>query len=338
MNPVFRDECCAARRRALAAAAGAARARAGPAEPAWAQAAAPFPSKPLQLVVPFPAGGGTDVLARALGEGLARELGQPVVVQNKAGAGTVIGNDAVAKSAPDGHTLLINTSAFAIAPSLSPRMPYAADSAFTAVTLLGRAPNIAVVRPDSGLGSGAAFLSHARAHPGKLTYGSAGNGTSTHLAAELLKVSHRIFVTHVPYRGASPVITDLLGGQIDLAFATLPSVAPFISSGKLRALAVTSARRSPLLPDVPTFAELGVRGYEAELWYGIWVPAGTPVAVVNRLHAAIARVGTGEEFRRRAQAEGLVLSLELPTQAQAIVAADIARWKKVVQAQSITAD
>jgi tripartite-type tricarboxylate transporter receptor subunit TctC len=338
MNPVFRDECCAARRRALAAAAGAAMALAWPAEPAWAQAAAPFPSKPLQLVVPFPAGGGTDVLARALGEGLARELGQPVVVQNKAGAGTVIGNDAVAKSAPDGHTLLINTSAFAIAPSLSPRMPYAADSAFTAVTLLGRAPNIAVVRPDSGLGSGAAFLSHARAHPGKLTYGSAGNGTSTHLAAELLKVSHRIFVTHVPYRGASPVITDLLGGQIDLAFATLPSVAPFISSGKLRALAVTSARRSPLLPDVPTFAELGVRGYEAELWYGIWVPAGTPVAVVNRLHAAIARVGTGEEFRRRAQAEGLVLSLELPTQAQAIVAADIARWKKVVQAQSITAD
>jgi tripartite-type tricarboxylate transporter receptor subunit TctC len=330
------------RRRPMLALAALALAAAWPAAPAAAQgpaqAIAAYPSKPIRLVVPFPAGGGTDMLARALGEGLAKELGQTVIVDNKAGAGTVIGNDAVAKSPADGHTLLINTSAFAIAPSLQPRMPYAAETAFAAVTLLGRAPSVAVVRPDSPLASGADFLAQARRHPGKLTYGSAGNGTSTHLAAELLKVSHRIFVTHVPYRGASPVITDLMGGQIDLAFATLPSVAPFIAGGKLRPLAVTGAKRSPLLPGVPTFAELGVRGYEAELWYGIWAPAGVPEAVLKKLHAAIGRVAAGDEFRRRAQGEGLVLSLEPPAQAQAIVTADIARWKKVVDAQSIKAD
>ena len=303
-----------------------------------AQAAVNYPSKPIRLVVPFPAGGGTDMLARALGEGLAKELGQTVIVDNKAGAGTVIGNDAVAKSPADGHTLLINTSAFAIAPSLQPRMPYAVETAFAAVTLLGRAPSVAVVRPQSPLASGADFLDQARRHPGKLTYGSAGNGTSTHLAAELLKVSHRIFVTHVPYRGAAPVVTDLLGGQIDLAFATLPSVAPFIASGKLRPLAVTSPKRSPLLPAVPTFAELGVRGYEAELWYGIWTPAGVPEAVLAKLHAAIGRVAAGDDFRRRAESEGLVLSLEPPAKAQAIVLADTARWKKVIDAQSIKAD
>lgn len=302
---------------------------------AWAQS---FPGKPLRLVVPFPAAGGTDTMARTLADLLSRELGQPVIVDNKAGAGTVIGNDAVAKSAPDGHTLLINTSAFAIVPSIHPRLPYAGESAFAAVTLLGRAPNVAVVRTDSPIKSGADFVAQARARPGRLTYGSAGNGTSTHLAAELLKSTARIFVTHVPYRGATPVITDLLGGQIDVAFGTLPSVAPFIASGKVRALAVTSATRSSLLPAVPTFAESGVRGYEADLWYGIFVAAGTPAAVVKQLYGAIQRVAVNDEFRKRVQAEGLVLSMEPPDEAQQIVRNDVARWRKVVQAQSIKVD
>jgi tripartite-type tricarboxylate transporter receptor subunit TctC len=217
-------------------------------------------------------------------------------------------------------------------------MPYATETAFTAVTLLGRAPSVAVVRPDSPLASGAAFLAYARSQPGKLTYGSAGNGTSTHLAAEMLKASQRLFVIHVPYRGAAPVITDLLGGQIDLAFGTLPSVAPFVTSGKLRALAVTGGKRSALLPAVPTFAEAGARGYESELWYGVWVPAGTPAPVVQRLYAAVQRVAGGDEFRRRAEAEGLVLTLDGPAQAQAIVQADLVRYRQVVQAQSIKAE
>lgn len=216
-----------------------------------------FPSKPIKIAVPFPAGGGTDSMARSLGDALSKELGQPIIIDNKPGAGTVIGNDVVAKSQPDGHTLLLTTSAVAIVPGLFAELPYPADSAFVPITLLGRAPNVAVVRADSPIKSASDFIGQARAHPGKLTYGSAGNGTSTHLAAELLKSTAKIFVTHVPYRGAAPLVTDLLAGQIDVGFGTLPSIAPFIASGKLRPLGITSRTRSALLPDAPTFAESG---------------------------------------------------------------------------------
>ncbi len=297
-----------------------------------------FPAKPIRLVVPFPAGGGTDTVARALGEGLAQELGQPIVVDNKAGAGTVIGNDAVAKSPPDGHTLLLNTSAFSIVPSLFPKLPYASDKAFAPIVLLGRAPNVAVVRPDSPLKSAADFLAQARAHPGKLSYGSAGNGTSTHLAAELLKTTAKIHVTHVPYKGASPVVTDLLGGQIDLAFATLPSVMPFIASGKLRVLAVTSAARSPLLPEAPTFAESGVPSYQADVWYGVFAPAGTPAAIVDQLHGAFKRAAQAESFRKRAASEGMQLTLDAPSETARVARAEEAKWRKVVKEQSIRMD
>jgi tripartite-type tricarboxylate transporter receptor subunit TctC len=258
-----------------------------------------FPSKHIRLVVPFPPGGGTDLIARALGEALAKDLGQTIVVDNKPGAGTVIGNHDVAKSFADGHTLLLNTSAIAIVPSLVPKLPYAADSAFAPITLLGRAPNVAVVRADSPLKSAKDFLAQAKAQPGKLNYGSAGNGTSTHLAAELLKMSAKISITHVPYRGASPMLTDLLGGQIDLGFATLPSVAPFLNSGKMRALAVTSPARSSLLPDAPTFMESDVPGYQADVWYGLFAAAGTPPAIVKRLYDAVKRASESEGFRKR---------------------------------------
>lgn len=297
-----------------------------------------FPTKPIRLVVPFPAGGGTDTVARALGEGLAKELGQPIVVDNKAGAGTVIGNDTVAKSPPDGHTLLLNTSAFSIVPSLFPKLPYASDKDFAPVVLLGRAPNVAVVRAESPLKSAADFLAQARARPGKLSYGSAGNGTSTHLAAELLKTTAKIYVTHVPYKGASPVVTDLLGGQIDLAFATLPSVMPFITNGKLRVLAVTGAARSPLLPDTPTFAESGVPGYQADVWYGVFAPAGTPGAVVNQLHGAFKRAAESEGFRKRATSEGMQLTLDGPLETGRIARAEEDKWRKVVKEQAIKLD
>lgn len=301
----------------------------------WAQT---FPNKPIRLVVPFPAAGGTDLVARALGEGLARELGQPIVVDNKAGAGTAIGNDAVAKAPPDGHTLLLNTSAIAILPSLNPKLPYATDTAFAPVTLIGRAPNVAVVRADSPLRTGADFVAQARAKPGRLTYGSAGNGTSTHLAAELLKVSAKIYVTHVPYRGASPMLTDLLGGQIDVGFATLPSVAAFLASGKLRALAVTTPKRSPLLPDVPTFDESGVKGYEADVWYAVLAPAGTPTPVIRQLHAAFKRAADAEVFRKRAVGEGLIVTLDSPEETARIVRAEEAKWRRVVKEQSIKSE
>lgn len=299
---------------------------------------ATFPTKAIRLVVPFPAGGGTDTMARTLGDLLSKDLGQTVVIDNKAGAGTVIGNDFVAKSAPDGHTLLINTNAFAAVVALHAKLPYSGENAFSAVTLLGRAPNVAVVNADSSLKSGADFLSYAKANPGKLSYGSAGNGTSTHLAAELLKSNRQFFITHIPYRGATPAITDLMGGQVDVVFGTLPSVAPFIASGKLRALAVTSTTRSALLPHVPTFAESGAKGYEADVWYGIFVAAGTPMPIVQQLNAALKRVTATPEFKKRAQGEGLVISMETPEEAQAIVRADVIKWRKVVQAQSIKPD
>lgn len=303
---------------------------------ASASAQAPsFATKPIRLVVPFPAAGGTDLIARALGEGLARELGQAIVIDNKAGAGTAIGNDAVAKAAADGHTLLLNTSAIAILPSLNPKLPYATDTAFAPITLIGRAPNVAVVRADSPLRSGADFVAQARAKPGRLTYGSAGNGTSTHLAAELLKVSAKVYVTHVPYRGASPMLTDLLGGQIDVGFATLPSVAAFLSSGKLRALAVTSPKRSPLLPAVPTFEESGVKGYEADVWYAVFAPSGTPPAVVLQLHGAFKRAAEADTFLKRATGEGLVITLDSPEETARVVRAEQAKWRRVVNEQSI---
>lgn len=294
-----------------------------------------FASKPVRLVVPFPAGGGVDVIARSLAEGLARELGQAVVIDNKAGAGTAIGNDAVAKAPPDGMTVLLNTNAIAILPSLNPKLPYVTESAFAPITLVGRAPIVAVVRADSPLRTGADLVATARAKPGALTYGSAGNGTSTHLSAELLKVTAKVFVTHVPYRGAAPMFTDLLGGQIDVGFATLPSVAAFLSSGKMRALAATSAKRSTLLPEVQTFEEAGVKGYQADVWYAAFAPAGTPAAVVKQWHAAFKRAAESEDFRKRAKAEGLMVTMDSPEDSTRIVRAEEAKWRRVVKEQSI---
>jgi len=277
-------------------------------------------------------------VARAIAEGLSRELGQPVVVDNKPGAGTVIGNDFVAKSPPDGHTLLLNTSAVAIVSSLYARLPYPADTGLAPVMIAGRAPNVAVVRAESPIASARDLLARARAQPGRLTYGSAGNGTSTHLSAELLKVMAKAYITHVPYRGATPMITDLLGGQIDLGFGTLPSVAPFLASGKLRALAVTGSQRSALLVQVPTFAEVGVTGYEADGWYGLFVAGATPLPLRRQLHAALLKACDTEAFRKRAAHEGLVLSMEDPEESMRIFRAEEAKWRQVVRQQGLQPD
>ncbi len=305
--------------------------------PAFALAQS-FATKPVRIVTPFAPGGSTDILARALGEGLGKELGQPIIVESKPGAGSVLGNDAVSKSAPDGHTLLLTTSSFAIVPSLHPKLPYSQESGFAPVTILGRAPNVFFVRADSPIKSAADFLARARAQPGRMTYGSSGNGSSTHLSAELLKISAKVFVTHIPYRGASAVVTDALGGQIDVGVATLPSVLPMISSGKVRALAVSGRTRSPVLPNVPTVAEAGVPGYEADNWYGIFAAGGTAPAIVKQLYDAIQKSAAMPAFRQRAAAEGLVVSLEAPQATSAFVRAEEAKWRRVVKEQSISAD
>jgi tripartite-type tricarboxylate transporter receptor subunit TctC len=297
-----------------------------------------FATKPIRIITPFAAGGSTDVLARALGEGLMRELGQPVIVESKTGAGSVLGNDAVAKSSPDGHTLLLTTSAFAIVPSLNARLPYSQQTGFTPITVLGRAPNVFFVRAASPLKSGADLIAQARAKPGTLSYGSSGIGSSTHLTAELMKNSAKLFITHIPYRGASGVVNDVLGGQIDFGVATLPSIMPMISNGRVRALAVSGKTRSPALPNVPTVAESGVPGFEADNWYGILAPGGTPPAIVKQWHDAIKVAAGTPAFRQRASSEGLVVTLDSPEATTALVRAEEAKWRRVVKEQSITAE
>jgi len=301
-------------------------------------AQAAYPDKPVRIVVPFAPGGGTDLIARTLGSGMSQELGQTVIIDNKPGAGTIIGTDAVAKSAPDGYTLVMASFAHAVNPSLQPKLPFSTDKAFAPVILIGRGPNVLVVRPDSPYKSVKDVIGAAKANPRKLTYASQGNGTSAHLAGELFTNLGKVELTHVPYRGAGPALTDLLGGQVDMMFATAAAVGTFLDSGKLRALAVTSADRSPALKSVPTVAESGVPGYVVESWYGLYAPAGTPADVIARLNAAAKKAVQADAFHKRVQDEGLVISAGSPAELDAYVRGEEARWRKVVKENNISAD
>lgn len=304
--------------------------------PSMGQAA--YPDKAVRIVVPFAPGGGTDLIARTLGAGMAQELGQTVLIENKPGAGTIIGTDLVAKSQPDGYTLVIATFAHALNPSLQPKLPYATDKAFAPVILIGRSPNVLVVRPDSAYKSVQDIIAAAKANPKKLTFASQGNGTSAHLAGELFKHLAKVDLTHVPYRGAGPALTDLLGGQVDMMFATAAAVGAFLDGGKLRALGVTSAERSPALAKVPTIAESEVPGYAADSWYGLYAPAGTPGEVIARLNAAARKAVQTDTFRQRVESEGLVISAGTPAELERYVRAEEARWRKIVKDNNITAD
>jgi tripartite-type tricarboxylate transporter receptor subunit TctC len=297
-----------------------------------------FPSKPLRLIIPYPPGGGTDLVGRTLAEGLSRDLGQPVIVENKSGAGTVIGSDYVAKSDPDGYTILLNTSVHAINPSLVKKLPYNTEKAFAPIAMVGTAPNVLVTRPDAPFKTLKDVITYAKANPGKLTYGSSGNGTAVHLAAELFKDMAKIDITHVPYRGASPALTDLMGGQLDFVFATAASSGKLAETGRVRAIALTSSKRSPSWPNTPTFAEAGVPGYNADVWYALFAPAGTPSEVIARLNAATKRAVQYDVFRKRVEAEGLVSAVGTPQELGAFVRTEEARWRKVVQQSNIKVD
>lgn len=297
---------------------------------------AAYPDRVVRIIVPFAPGGGTDLIARSIGTGMSQALGQSVIVENKPGAGTIIGTEAVAKSPADGYTLLIATFAHAVNPSLQPKLPYATDKAFSPVILLGRSPNILVVKPDSPYKSVKELVAAAKAAPGKLNFASQGNGTSAHLAGELFKNLAKVNLTHVPYRGAGPAITDLLGGQVDMMFATAAAVTPFLQSGKLRAIGVTTAQRSPAYPNVPTIAESGVAGYAAESWYGLYAPAGTPPDVIAKLNAAARKAVESDTFRKRANDEGLIISAGNPSELSNYVQTEETRWTKVVKENNIT--
>jgi len=299
-------------------------------------AQAAYPDKPVKIIVPFSPGGGADLIARTLSAELAKDLGQAVIVDNRPGAGTVIGSDLVAKSAPDGYTLLLSSIAHAVNPSLAEKLPYATEKDFAAVAMLVRSPNVLVVRAESPYKTVKDVIDAAKASPGKLSYASPGNGTSSHLAGALFEDLGKVRLQHVAYKGSASALTDLLGGQTDILFGTSGSVGSFIDAGKLRALAVTSAGRSSAYPNVPTMPEAGVAGYVSEGWYGIHAPAGTPKAVIDKLNAAIRKAAATEFFKSKLVHEGMVVQTGPPADYETYVRAEIARWSKLVKSHVIT--
>jgi tripartite-type tricarboxylate transporter receptor subunit TctC len=303
-----------------------------------AAASAAYPDRVIRIVVPFAPGGGTDVVARTLAQQMASDLGANIVVENKPGAGTIIGTQAVATSEPDGYTLLMGTFANAVNPSLNAKLPYDPHKDFAPVALIARSFNIVVVNPKSPFHSIADLIAAAKAEPEKLSYGTYGIGTSAHLAGELFKTLAGVKLTMVPYKGAAPAITDLVGGQIQVMFTTVASAAALISAGQLRALAVTSAERSPAFPDLPTVAEAGVPGYAAESWYGVFAPAKTPADVIDRLNKAAATAVQSEAFRRLGVNEGLVMVASPPDELDRYFRGEEARWRKVIQDAGITVE
>jgi tripartite-type tricarboxylate transporter receptor subunit TctC len=296
-----------------------------------------FPNRPIRVVVPFTAGGGTDVVGRELAQLVSAELGQPLVIDNRAGGGTVLGSDLVAKSPPDGYTLLLTTSAIAINASLVKSLPYDTLRDLVGVGRICHGPNVIVVRPDSPHRSVADIIRAAKAEPGKLSYGSSGNGSAVHLAAELFKLTAGIDLIHIPYRGAGPAYTDLLGGRLDMVFATAGGVASLVKSDRLRAVALTSPQRSAAYDGVPTVAET-LPGYEAEVWYGVFAPSGTPAPVLDRLNEAMRRAAAAPAYNARLTGEGLTVAVNSPAEMTQFLRAEEARWRRVVVEGQITSD
>jgi tripartite-type tricarboxylate transporter receptor subunit TctC len=303
------------------------------AEPAFAQV---YPSKPIRLIVPFAAGGGNDNVARLVGKRLADSLGQPVVVDNRPGAGGVVGAELAAKAPPDGYTLFLGgVGSHAINPNLHAKLPYDPIRDFAPVELLAKAPLVLVVHPSVPVHDVAEFIAYARAHPGRLNFASNGNGSSSQLAAVMFDSMAGINMVHVPYKGLSPALTDLLSGQVQLMFSSVVAILPHIKAGKLRGLAVTGAKRLALMPELPTIAEAGLPGYEASSWYGILAPAGTPRDIVARLNAELAKAIEQPEVRNSLLAEGAEPAGGSPEQFAAHIRAEKERLGKIIREANI---
>jgi tripartite-type tricarboxylate transporter receptor subunit TctC len=296
-----------------------------------------FPTHPLRIIVPLSAGA-ADTLSRTIGQKLNDAWGQPVIVENRPGAGTTIGSDIVARATPDGYTLLMATFSHAVNATFYRKLPYDTIKSFSAVTLVAAAPNVLEVHPSVPAKSTQELIALARAEPGKLNFASAGNGSSSHLAGELFRMLSGANIVHVPYKGSAPAMADLLGGHVQMTFDPLPSSIGNIKAGKLRALAVTTLRRSPSLPDVPTIAESGVPGYELNGWSGLIVPAGTPAGIVKRLHDEIVKILDMPDVRTRFTGMAFEIVGNTPKEFEAFIRSEVKKWGKVVKAANISAN
>ena len=297
---------------------------------AFAQAA--WPAKPIRLVIPFPAGGSTDIVGRLIAEKLSQSLGQPVVVDNRGGAGGTTGSDVVAKAAPDGYTLLMGTSStHAIAPALYPKLPYDVARDFTPITLLGTATILMVVHPSVPAKSVAEFVALAKSKPGQLMFGSTGNGSVSHLTAEHFKTASGIDMQHVPYKGDTPMTLDLVAGRLHVAFGTAVAFLPQVQAGKLNALAVTDAKPSPVAPQLPTVAASGLAGFEALQWFGLLAPAGTPKDILTRLHSEVAKALQLPEVQERLQGLGMQIVGGGPDQFGSFMRSESVKWGRIVR-------
>jgi tripartite-type tricarboxylate transporter receptor subunit TctC len=298
-----------------------------------------YPNKPIRLVCPFPPGGAVDIASRAVAQALTRQLGQPVTVDNRPGAGGNIGAEIAAKSPADGYTLLMATSnILAINPVLYSKIPFDSFKDFAPVSIVVVVSNVLVLHPSVPANSVQELIALAKEQPGKLTYASSGNGTSMHLAGELFKSMAGVDMVHIPYKGAAASTVDLLAGRVNMVFDSLPAALPNIKAGKLRALAVTGAKRSQFLPELPTIAEAALPGYETGIWFGIVAPAGTPPEVISRLNAELVKAAASTEFRERLTGHGFEVVSSTPEQMADSVRSEMAKWGKVVKALGMRVD
>ncbi len=302
-----------------------------------AQAQSPYPNKPIRVVVPFSAGSTTDIIARAIAEKMGAGLGQPLVIDNRAGAGGTVGSAMVAKATPDGYTILIHSSSHTVSPSTYAKLPFDTLKDFAGVTPIAQLPNVLVVSPNKGRRDMQSLVSYAQANPGKLNYASAGNGSATHLNAEKFKMQGKFFAVHIPYRGSAEAVTDLLAGTVDYYFSPVAPVLQQIKEGQLLALAVGSAKRSAALPNVPTTSEAGVPGSEFNFWIGMMVPAQTPRDIVNRLQAEVEKALASPEVKERFTRLGADAWVMKPEQFDAYIKDEIAVNEKLVKNAGLTA-
>lgn len=302
---------------------------------AFSAAAQEYPARPVRLIVPFPPGGGTDFFARILSQRLGENLGGTFIVDNRSGAGGIVGTEITARSKPDGYTIVLVSTSHAINPSLHRKLPFDPVRDFAPVTMLAAGPLLLVVHPSLPAHTVKELIALAKAKPGMLTVASAGNGTPPHLAVELFKSMTRVDMVHVPYKGNGPAYIDLIAGQVPVMFPSIATALPHVKAGKVRALAVTTTTRSGVAPELPTISEAGVPGYELSSWYGLLAPAGTPAAIVNRLQREVARIFNAADLREKLLAQGVEPLANAPDQFASRLTAEIAKWNKLARAAGI---